>query len=99
VKSSPTYTVDQAVEDWLKLAMTDKAPKTIATLNQILEPVTAQIGKTVLRDPTGEDLRKALVSIAATRSTRTVRDTRAALVRAITFAQSRDLIGRTSRRS
>ena len=32
VNSSPTYTVEQAVTDWLRLGMADKAPKTIATL-------------------------------------------------------------------
>lgn len=94
VKSSPTYTVDEAVDDWLNLGMGDKAPKTIATLGDLLAPVTAQLGKSKLRELTSEDVRKALVSIAETRSSRTVRDSRAALVRVITFVQARELIGR-----
>ncbi|MGH3303458.1 MAG: site-specific integrase [Streptosporangiaceae bacterium] len=94
VKSSPTYTVQDAVDDWLSLGMGDKAAKTITTLTEILAPVTSQLGQAKLRDLTSEDVRKALVKIAQTRATRTVRDTRAALVRAITFAQARGLIAR-----
>jgi integrase len=94
VKSSPTYTVEQAVQDWLKLDMGDKAPKTITTLTEILEPLTDKLGKIVLRNLTAEDVRKVLASIANTRASRTVRDTRAALVRVITFAQARGLVAR-----
>jgi hypothetical protein len=35
-----------------------------------------------------------LIKLAATRSTRTIRDTRASLVRIITYAQARGLVGR-----
>lgn len=92
VQSSPTYPVEQAIEDWLKFGMADKAPKTISTLMVIVDPVTAKLGKFVLRNLTAEDVRKALVSIAETRASRTVRDTRAALVRVI--AQARGLVAR-----
>jgi hypothetical protein len=94
VKSSPTYTVEQAVEDWLKLGMGDKAPKMITTLTGILEPLTDKLGRIALRDLTAEDVRKVLASNTETRASRTVRDTRAALVRVIKFAQARGLIAR-----
>ena len=53
------------------------------------------IGKTVLRELEADDvIRYGLQAIAETRSSRTARDTRAALVRVITYAQARNLVGR-----
>jgi integrase len=48
----------------------------------------------VLRDLTAEQVSKALIKLAQARSTRTVRDTRANLVRVITSAQARGLVSR-----
>ena len=94
VRSTRTYTVTKAVDDWLAGPMGDRAPKTIRTQREILSPVTEILGKTVVRDLTADDVSKALIKIAETRSTRTVRDTRAALVRVITYAQARGLVRR-----
>ncbi|MGO9081064.1 MAG: hypothetical protein ACLQDY_18830 [Streptosporangiaceae bacterium] len=44
----------------------------------MLTPLTALIGSRRLSELTAQDVHDALVSLAATRSTRTVRDTRAA---------------------
>jgi hypothetical protein len=85
--------VAKAVDEWLAGAMGDRAPKTIATQREILEPLTGIIGQIALRDLTAGDVSKSLVKIAATRSTRTVRDTRAALVRAVSCAQARGKVG------
>ena len=52
------------------------------------------IGKTVLRELEADDVIRGLQAIAETRSSRTARDTRAALVRVITCAQARNLVGR-----
>jgi integrase len=83
------------VDDWLKdQAAGGKAAKTVSTLREILTPLTDQIGSVLLRDLKAAEIHKALVKLAETRSTRTIRDTRAALKRAITFAQARDLVGR-----
>jgi hypothetical protein len=82
------------VDDWLKdLAASGRAAKTVTTLREILTPLANEIGSG-LRDLKAVNLHKALVKLAETRSTRTIRDTRAALERAITFAQARDLVGR-----
>jgi len=94
VRSSRTYTVTQAVDDWLAGPMADRAAKTISTQHEMLDPLTAVIGEIVLRDLTADDVSKGLIKIAATRSTRTVRDTRASLVRVITYAQARGLVTR-----
>jgi integrase len=94
-RTSSTYTVEEAVDDWLKdLAASGRAVKTVTTLREILTPLTNEIGSVLLRDLKAANLHKALVKLAETRSTRTIRDTRAALERAITFAQARDLVGR-----
>jgi hypothetical protein len=47
-----------------------------------------------LRDLEADEVSKALIKLLATRSTRTIRDTRASLVRIITYAQARGLVGR-----
>jgi integrase len=85
--------VEEAAEDWLA-SLSDKSPKTISTNREMLDPLLAEIGKTVLRELEADDVIRALQAIAETRSTRTVRDTRAAFVRAITYAQARNLVGR-----
>jgi integrase len=85
--------VTKAIKDWLG-SLTDKAPRTVTTNAELLEPLKAEIGTVVLRELEADDVIKALTAIAETRATRTVRDTRAALVRVITYAQARNLVGR-----
>jgi hypothetical protein len=94
VHTSATYAVIDAVEAWLTEAMADRAAKTVATLRELLDPLLDKIGEEVLRDLTAAQVREALAVLAATRTTRTVRDTRAALARAITYAQSHGKVGR-----
>ena len=60
----------------------------------MLEPLLAVIGHRRLRDLEADDVIRGLQLVAETRSSRTVRDTRAALVRTITYAQARSLVGR-----
>lgn len=48
----------------------------------------------MLRGLTADQVSKALIKLAQARSTRTVRDTRANLVRVITYAQARGLVSR-----
>lgn len=83
----------EAIEDWLA-SLTDKTAKTVQTQKEILDPLDAVIGKTVLRELEADDLIRGLQAIAKTRASRTVRDTRAALERVITFAQARNLVAR-----
>ncbi len=51
-------------------------------------------GQIVLRDLTADDVSKSLIKIAATRSARTVRETRPALMRAVTQAKARRKTGK-----
>ena len=94
VHSSATYCVEQAVDDWLDGPMADRAGKTLSTQRDILTPLTEIIGKRPLRELEADEVSKALIKLAATRSTRTIRDTRTSLVRIITYAQARGLVGR-----
>jgi hypothetical protein len=49
VRSSATYTVPAACDDWLE-SLTDKAAKTVRTQREMLTPLLDEIGKVVLRD-------------------------------------------------
>jgi integrase len=93
VRSSASYTVDSAVSDWLA-SLADRDPKTVTTLTELLAPLRKSIGQARLRNLTADDVLGALKESAATRSSRTVRDSRAALVRAITYAQARGKVAR-----
>jgi len=76
IRSSATYTVQAACDDWLD-SLTDKAPKTVKTQREMLTPLLDKIGKIVLRDLEADHVIRALSEVAQTRSSRTVRDTRA----------------------
>jgi len=94
VRSSPKYTVQNAVEDWLAQALDGRAAKTISTNREVLEPLTALIGAARLRELTAAEVRSALAQLATTRSARAVQMTRNSLVRAIRYAEANDLVGR-----
>ena len=93
VRSSASYTVEDAVRDWLA-SLADRDPKTVATLTELLTPLRKSIGQARLRNLTADDVLGALQESATTRSSRTVRDSRAAVVRAITYAQARGKVAR-----
>lgn len=82
VVSAAGYTVAQAIKDYLADGLPGRAPKTIRTQREILEPLTAA------------DVRSALIMLAATRATRTVSMMHAALARAIRHAEASDKVRR-----
>jgi hypothetical protein len=86
--TSATYTVRQAVEDWLSNRLDGRSAKTVSTYREVLDPLTALIGSAKLRDLTARKARSAMVELAADRSTRTLQITRNALVRAIRLAET-----------
>jgi integrase len=92
--SSPTYTVQNAVDDWLAHGLDNVSAKTISTNQEVLTPLTALIGAAKLRELTAADVRGALARLAITRSTRTVQMARNGLARAIRYAEANDLVGR-----
>jgi hypothetical protein len=94
IRPKAGYTVARTVRDWLDSGLPGRAAKTVSTYREVTEPLLEIIGGKRLTELTAEQLRAGLVRIAKTRSTRTVTIAHRCLVRAITHAESRDLVGR-----
>jgi integrase len=88
------YTVAQAIRDHLADGLPGRAPKTIRTQREVLEPLLPILANVPLRELTAADVRSALIMLAATRATRTVSMTHAALARAIKYAEASDKVRR-----
>jgi integrase len=94
LKTSASYTVAKAVDDWAAEALDGLTDKTLRSHVDLLRPVTMLIGNIPLRDLTAQDVRRTLSKLAQTRSTRTMASTHNVLVRAIRHAEANDRIGR-----
>jgi integrase len=94
LKTSASYTVSKAVDDWAAEALDGLADKTVRSHVDLLRPVTMLIGNVPLRDLTAQDVRRTLSKLAQTRSTRTMASTHNVLVRAIRHAEANDHVGR-----
>ena len=94
VVSEAGYTVVQAIRDYLADGLPGRAPKTIRTQQEVLEPLLPILGDVSLRQLTAADVRLALTKLAATRATRTVSMAHAALARAIRHAEASDKVRR-----
>lgn len=89
------YTVAQAVEDYLKYGLSGRDPHTVETQNILARThVIPALGARKLRELSAEDVDEWLAEKAKTLSTRTLRDIRSVLKRAITRAQARDKVKR-----
>ncbi len=93
-RSSAAYTVQSCADDWLANGLDGRSVKTVNDARDVLKPLLATIGDRPLRDLTANDVRGALVQMAATRSTRTVQIARNCLVRAIRRAEANDHVRR-----
>jgi integrase len=89
-----SYTVSDAVSDWLAHGLDGRSPKTVEMNRQILQPILTMIGARPLRKLTAADVRVVLDRAAVTRSTRTVVLIHNALERAIRHAEANDLVRR-----
>jgi integrase len=94
IVSDAGYTVARAIRDYLANGLPGRAPKTLRTQREVLEPLLPILGNVPLRELTAADVRSALTMLAATRATRTVSMTRAALARAIRHAEASDKVRR-----
>ena len=94
IRSSPRYTVQNAVNDWLAHGLDGRSAKTVSTNREVLAPLTALIGGAKLKELTAADVRAALAQLATSRSTRAVQMARSSLVRVIRYAEANDLAGR-----
>ena len=94
VVSEAGYTVAQAIRDYLADGLPGRALKTIRTQREVPEPLLPILGSVPLRELTAADVRSALIMLAATRATRTLSMTHAALARAIRHAEASDKVRR-----
>ena len=60
VKSSSTYTLREAIDDWLREGLDDTSERTRALYEGLLEPLLDGIGARLLRDIGARDVRAAL---------------------------------------
>ncbi|HEX4656367.1 MAG TPA: site-specific integrase, partial [Streptosporangiaceae bacterium] len=94
VQTSASYTVAQAVGDWMKEARDGRSASTLQRDERILRPVLASIGSIPLHALRTHDVRRALSELAVSRSSATVALAHNCLVRAIRHAESGDHVRR-----
>jgi integrase len=90
-----TYTVKQAVEDWLAFGLNSRDEETRAANESLSRNhVIPHLGARRLRDLTAREVDAWLLGLSARLSTRTLRGVRACLVRAVNRAMARDKVKR-----
>lgn len=94
VHTSGSYTVDQAVADWMREGRDGRSPKTLRRDERIMRPMLAIVGGIPLHALRTHDVRRALSGLAASRSSATVSLAHNCLVRAIRHAESGDHVRR-----
>jgi integrase len=94
LRTSGTYTVRDAVQDWLRDGLPGRSERTLGVNREATAPLLVHIGSRPLRDLTAGDVRAALEAMSDRLSTRYLQIARAALERAIRHAEAHDLVGR-----
>jgi integrase len=94
LRTSGKYTVRQAVEDWLRDGLPGRSERTRSVNREATGPLLELIGSRPLRELTAGDVRTALDTLSASHSTRYLQLGRAALARAIKYAEAHDRVGR-----
>ncbi len=89
------YTVADAVRDWLAFGLSGRDSNTITKCTILANThIIPALGARKLRDLSADDIDKWLAAEAQILSTRTLREVRSVLKRAITRAQARDKVKR-----
>ncbi|GAA4613013.1 tyrosine-type recombinase/integrase [Saccharopolyspora hordei] len=92
---SATYTVEDALEDWLKHGLAGRSKSTVDNARHLINVhIVPHLGKWKLRELTADDVDEWLADRAGEVSTRTVRLLHSILNRAIKRAQVRDKVKR-----
>jgi integrase len=94
LRTSPTYTVRQAVEDWLRGGLPGRAERTRSIYREATAPLLEHIGSKPLRELSAGDVRAGLDALSGSLSTRYLQIARASLARAFRYAEAHDLVGR-----
>jgi hypothetical protein len=90
---SRTYTVRQAVDDWLADGLPGRSERTRNAYLEALMPLLAQIGHRPLRELTAVDVKNGLKALSSKCSTRYLQISRNSLERSIRFAQVHQRVG------
>jgi hypothetical protein len=94
VRSSATYTVGDALDDWLANGLSGRSDRTKDLYRDTVKPLREQFGEVKLRELTAGDVQETLDLLAGRLFTRSLQITRLCLERAIRHAEIRDLVGR-----
>jgi integrase len=94
VRSSATYTVANALDDWLASGLSGRSDRTRELYRDTVKPLRKPLGDVRLRELTAGDVQQTLDALADRLSTRTLQILRNCLERAIGHAEIRDLVGR-----
>jgi len=94
VRSSATYTVGNALDDWLAGGLSGRSDRTKELYQDTVKPLREPLGDIKLRELTAGDVQQTLDGLADRLSTRTLQILRNCLERAIRHAEVRDLVGR-----
>lgn len=90
-----TYTVKQAVEDWLQFGLSSRDEETRKANESLCRNhIIALLGARRLRDLSAREVDAWLLDLSTKLSTRTLRGVRACLVRAVNRAMARDKVKR-----
>jgi hypothetical protein len=92
--TSATYTVRQAVDDWLEGGLPGRAERTRSIYREALTPLLEHIGARPLRELTARDVRRGLEALSDRMSSRYLQIARASVARAIWYAEAHDFVGR-----
>ena len=94
VRSSGTYTVGNALDDWLDGGLHGRSGRTVELYRDTVKPLRERLADVKLRDLTAADVQETLDVLAGQLSTRSLQIIRNCLERAIRHAEIRDLTGR-----
>lgn len=94
LRTSSTYTVEKAVDDWLEGGLPGRSERTRSVYKEALTPLMGQIGTRPLKELTAGDVRTGLEALSDRLSTRYLQIAKASLARAIRHAEAHDLVGR-----
>jgi hypothetical protein len=94
VRSSATYTVGNALDDWLAGGLSGRSDRTRELYRDTVKPLREPLGGVKLRELTAGDVQQTLDALADRLSTRSLQILRNCLGRAIRHGEVRDLVGR-----
>jgi integrase len=94
LRTSATYTVRQAVDDWLEAGLPGRSERTRSVYREALTPLMKQIGSRALKELTAGDVHAGLEALSGRLSTRYLQIAKASLARAIRHAEAHDRVGR-----